>query len=150
MRATRLTARAAPRLLLALAVLCTSACLRPTDATTSSVAMTGRWDYSTVQSGTPRETMTGTLLIDHQVGASIQGTVDVTARNVETGAVRSVVGTISGSAAEAGSIDFDVFLELKPRRHVAQLAGDSLIGTWVRLSDQGIAASGTFSARRAR
>ncbi|MEO8335285.1 MAG: hypothetical protein ABI664_09940 [bacterium] len=47
-------------------------------------------------------------------------------------------------------IDFDVFLELQPRRHVAQLAGDSLIGTWVRLSDQGIAASGTVQARRAR
>ncbi len=138
------------RLLLAVAVSSLAACLQPTDTGVSSVSVAGRWQYSAVQTGASGATMNGTLVIGQQSGAGFQGSLEVTSTNAETGETRSVAGTVSGSAPAAGAIDFDVFLEPMPRRHVAQLVGDTISGTWVRLSVDGVSASGTFSAHRLR
>ena len=135
-------------LVLALALLTLAGCLQPTEAELPSVSLTGRWQYSAVQTGVSAGSMNGTLVIGRQSGASFHGSLDVTATTAETGEVRSVAGTVSGSAPAVGAIDFDVFLEQQPRRHVGLLVGDALSGTWVRLSDAGVSASGTFSARR--
>jgi len=138
------------RLFLAASVSSLAACLQPTDTGASSVSLDGRWQYSAVETGASGGTMNGTLVIGQHSGASFQGSLEVTSTSAETGEIRSLAGSLSGSAAAIDAIDFDVFLELTPRRHVAQLVGDTLSGTWVRLSDQGISASGTFSARRLR
>jgi hypothetical protein len=88
------------------------------------------------------------LVIAEQSGASFQGSLEVTSTIAATGEVRSIAGTVSGSAPADGTIDFDVFLEQQPRRHVGQLVGETISGTWLRLSGQGASASGTFTAHR--
>ena len=138
----------ARKLLLALTLLVTTACLQPTDTGISSVSLSGRWQYSAVQTGASGGTSTGTLVIGQQSGASFHGSLDVTSTSAETGEVRSVAGTVSGSAPANGAIDFDVFLEQQPRRHVGQLIGETITGTWLRLAQDGGSASGTFTARR--
>jgi hypothetical protein len=136
------------RLLLLLALLPLAGCLQPTDTGLSSVSLAGRWQYSAVQTGASGGTATGTLVIGEQSGVSFQGSLDVTSTSTETGDVRSIVGTVSGSAPSNGAIDFDVFLEQQPRRHVGQLVGETISGTWLRLAGDGSSASGTFTAHR--
>jgi hypothetical protein len=136
------------RLLLPLTLLSLAACLQPTDTEISSVSLTGRWQYSAVQTGVSGGTMNGTLVIGQQSGASFQGSLAVTSTSAETGEIRSLAGTVSGSAPALEAIDFDVFLEQLPRRHVAKLSGSTLSGTWVKPFDGGVSASGTFSANR--
>jgi len=138
----------ARRLFLALTLLPLSGCLQPTDTGVSSVSLAGRWQYSAVQTGASGGTANGTLVIGQQSGASFQGSLDVTSTNAQTGEVRSIAGTVSGSAPANGAIDFDVFLEQQPRRHVGQLVGQTISGTWLRLAQDGTSASGTFTAHR--
>jgi len=88
------------------------------------------------------------MVIEQRAGAGFQGHLEVVARSSENGEARSFAGTLSGSATAANAVDFDVFLEPVARRHVAQLTGDLLTGTWVRVADDGLPASGSFSARR--
>jgi hypothetical protein len=132
------------------ALISISGCLQPTDVAGSAVSLAGRWQYSAVQNDAAGATLRGTLVIAQQSGASFQGSLDVTSTSNATGEVRSIAGTVSGAALTGGAIDFDAFLETAPRRHVAKLVGDTLSGTWLRLSDQGVSASGTFTARRIR
>jgi hypothetical protein len=132
------------------ALLSLSACLKPTDTGVGAVSLAGRWQYSAIQNDATGGTLRGTLVIAQQSGASFQGSLDVTETSGATGEVRSIAGTVSGAAPTGGTIDFDAFLETAPRRHVARLVGDTLSGTWLRLSNQGVSASGTFIARRIR
>lgn len=136
------------RLLLALSIVSITGCLQPTDTGVSAISLAGRWQYAAVQTGVAGGTISGTLVIGQQSGASFQGSLAVTLTDAATGEVKSVAGTVSGSAPAGGAIDFDAFLELEPRRHVAQISGDIINGTWVRLSGSGVSTSGTFSARR--
>lgn len=138
------------RLLFGLALLSMIGCLQPTDTGVSSVSLAGRWQYSATQAGASMNTLNGTLLISQQSGASFQGSLSVSSTNTETGETRSIAGTLSGSAPTVGAIDFDVSLEQLPRRHVGQLVGETLSGTWLQLSEQGVAASGTFRAQRVK
>jgi hypothetical protein len=133
---------------LAFALLPLGACLQPTVTGAASVSLAGRWQYSAVQSGASGGTMNGTLVIGEQSGASFHGSLEITLTSAETGEIRSIAGTVSGSSPATGAVDFDVFLEQQPRRHVAQLTGNTLTGTWLRLSEGGVPASGTFSAHR--
>lgn len=135
-------------LFLTLTLMPLAACLQPTDTGSASVSVAGRWRYSAVQTGASGGTMSGTLVIGHQSGPGFQGSLEAISTSAETGEIRSVAGTVSGSATAVGAIDFDVFLEQVPRRHVAQLAGNTLSGTWLRLSESGVSASGTFAAHR--
>jgi hypothetical protein len=133
-----------------MALVSIAGCLQPTDTAGTSVPLTGRWQYSARQNDAAGATLIGTLVIAQQSGASFQGSLDVTSTNGATGEVRSIAGTVSGAAPTGGAIDFDAFLETTARRHVARLVGDTLSGTWLRLGDQGVSASGTFTARRIR
>lgn len=136
------------RVLLALTILSLSACLQPTDTGLSSVSLGGRWQYSAVQTGASGGTANGTLVIGQHSTASFQGSLEVTSTSAETGEVRNIAGTVSGSAPLNGAIDFDVYLEQQPRRHVGELIGETISGTWLRLAGDGTSASGTFTARR--
>jgi hypothetical protein len=137
-----------PRIFFGLALLSVIGCLQPTDTGVSSISLAGRWQYSATEAGASPRTLNGTLIIAQQSGASFEGSLSVSSTNAETGETQSLAGTVSGSAPKAGAIDFDVSLEQLPRRHVGQLVGETLTGTWLRLSEQGVAATGTFSARR--
>lgn len=136
------------RLLLILSTACLSACLQPTDTTTGSISLTGRWAYSAQQSGVAGTTLSGTMTIEPRASSGFQGSVEAVATSAETGESRNVSGPVSGTAPTADAIDFDVYLEQLPRRHVGQLVGDKLSGTWIRISADGTTASGTFTARR--
>lgn len=135
------------RLFLALAMCSIVGCLQPTDTGVSSISLAGRWQYSAQQSGGSNVTLNGTMEIE-QSRSGFQGSLEVISTSAETGESRSVAGTLSGSAPASDAIDFDVFFEEAPRRHVARLVGDVLNGTWIRVSADGVPASGTFSARR--
>jgi len=137
------------RLVVLSAVSLLTACLQPTDTQVDSVSLAGRWQYTAQQNGTTITMLAGTMIIEQHAGAAgFQGYLNVVSTSAETGEGRSVAGTLSGSAASANAVDFDVFLEPVARRHVAHLAGDMLTGTWVRVADDGLSASGSFSAKR--
>jgi hypothetical protein len=141
--------RFAGAFLLIMAGLSVAGCLQPTDTGLSSISLAGRWQYSAVETGPAASTLDGTLVISHESGAAFQGLLDVTLVSTN-GESRTLAGTVTGSAPSASVIDFDVALEAAPRRHVGRLSGDTIAGTWLRLSGDGASASGTFSARRLR
>jgi hypothetical protein len=53
------------------------------------------------------------------------------------------------SGAQSGAIvDFDATLEATPRRHVGEIKGDTITGTWVGDGSGGAMSSGTFRVER--
>ena len=132
---------------LALCMAAFSACLSSTDAQPSNLQLTGDWTYTGVQTGAARENLTGELRILGESGTSFQGRLDIVGVNESSGESRVMGGTVSGTA-EGGVIDFDANVEATPRRHVGQIEGSVITGTWVGSSASGITASGTFRAER--
>jgi hypothetical protein len=125
-----------------------SACLRSTEPQPSLLALNGSWNYTGVQSGPVRETLTGTLVISRESGTSFQGRVDLVGVNGLTGQSRLLGGLVSGSASGVDVIDFDAELEATPRRHVGTIVADTITGTWVGSSSDGTVSSGTFRIQR--
>ncbi|HEY1951165.1 MAG TPA: hypothetical protein VGG76_00035 [Gemmatimonadaceae bacterium] len=135
-----------------LALLCCAplaSCLKSTEPQPSSLQLAGSWDYSGVQTGPVRETLTGTLTISSESGSSFQGRLDVVGVNSETGQSRSLGGLVSG-AESSNVIDFDAGLETTPRRHVGQIVADTITGTWIGEAADGSMSSGTFRVERAK
>lgn len=126
-----------------------SACLRSTAPQSSLLQLAGSWNYTGVQTGPIRETLTGTLTISSESGVSFQGRLDLVGVNGQTGQNRVLGGPVSGSEGGAGVIDFDAnFLESTPRRHVGQIVADTITGTWIGSSSDGTMSSGTFRVER--
>jgi hypothetical protein len=139
------TGRAA--VLLSACVFFFAGCLQPTDAQPSDLQLTGDWDYTGVQSGAVRENLTGQLRVMGQSGNSFQGRLDIVGVNEASGESRVMGGPLSG-IAEGDVVDFDANVEATTRRHVGQLVGDIITGTWVASSAGGAMSSGTFRAER--
>jgi len=60
-----------------------------------------------------------------------------------------LAAVIGGHTIDESLVEFDLVVNpTNTRRHSGVVSGDSLIGTWVQLSDVGVAASGTFRAMR--
>ena len=125
-----------------------SACLRSTEPQASLLALNGSWNYTGVQSGPVRETLSGTLVISRESGTSFQGRVDLVGVNALSGQSRLLGGLVSGSASGVDVIDFDADLEATPRRHVGTIVADTITGTWVGSSSDGTMSSGTFRIER--
>ena len=136
------------RLSLIFAVGLVTGCLRSTDIEGSAANITGTWRYVALQTGPTRESLDGSLSLSRQSGASFEGRLDVQVVDVQTGQSRTANGIVTGSAPEGGTVDFDVSLDSKPRRHVGLLAGDTITGTWIASAAGGITGSGTFRAER--
>lgn len=124
-----------------------SACLRSTDPQPSLLGLNGSWSYTGVQTGPVRETLTGTLTISLESGTSFQGRLDLVGVNDQTGQTRVLGGLVSGSESGTDVIDFDADLETT-RRHVGQMVGDTITGTWIGSSPSGTMSSGTFRVER--
>ena len=138
------------RLLLALLVSASglTGCLQPTDTEAVSISLAGRWQYSAREGAVSGRTLTGSMLISEpSAGRGFVGSIEATSTGSD-GDIRSLAANLSGAATNSDNVDFDVYFESVPRRHVGRLEGDVLSGTWLRLSDAGIAESGTFTARR--
>jgi hypothetical protein len=134
-----------------IAALGVMACLGSTDPGTMGVAVLGTWSYTATQGSPSAAQLSGALAFSGQTGAQISGTLDV----VETGVgglQRRLAGPVSGRTVDSTTVDFDMLLGTVSRRHVGQVRGDSITGTWVETPvDGGVpSASGSFRASRAR
>ncbi len=126
-----------------------SSCLQSTEPLPSQLGLNGSWSYSAIQTGPVRENLTGTLTISRESAASFQGRLDVVGVNEQTGQSRVLGGLVSGSESGVDVIDFDANLEASPRRHVGNIAGDVITGTWIGTASDGTMSSGTFRIERA-
>jgi hypothetical protein len=125
-----------------------SACLKSTAPQDSLVRLNGSWIYTGVQTGPVQETLTGTLTISRESGASFQGRLDLVGLNPQSGQTRVLGGLVSGSESATNVVDFDADLESSPRRHVGQIVADTITGTWIGSSPDGTMSSGTFRVER--
>jgi hypothetical protein len=125
-----------------------SGCLKSTEPQPSLLQLNGTWNYTGIQTGPVRETLTGTLTISRESGASFQGRLDLVAVNSQTGESRVLGGLVSGSESASDVIDFDADVESSPRRHVGQIVADTVSGTWVGSASDGTMSSGTFRVER--
>ena len=125
-----------------------SACLKSTAPQESLVRLNGSWSYTGVQSGPVQETLSGTLTISRESGASFQGRLDLVGFNPQSGQTRVLGGLVSGSESATNVVDFDADLESSPRRHVGQIVADTITGTWIGSSPDGTMSSGTFRVER--
>ena len=140
------------RAILGLCALATTAllagCLKSTEPQPSTLQLDGSWNYTGIQTGPVRETLTGTLSISRESGTSFQGRLDLVAVNSQTGQSRVLGGLVSGSESGGDVIDFDADVETNPRRHVGQIVADTVSGTWVGSATDGTMTSGTFRVER--
>lgn len=125
-----------------------SACLKSTAPQDSLVQLSGSWNYTGIQTGPVRETLSGTLTISRESGASFQGRLDLVGVNAQSGQTRVLGGLVSGAESAVDIIDFDADLESSPRRHVGQIVADTITGTWIGSSPDGTMSSGTFRVER--
>ncbi|HZF73179.1 MAG TPA: hypothetical protein VEZ51_07095 [Gemmatimonadaceae bacterium] len=125
-----------------------SGCLKSTEPQPSTLQLNGSWNYTGVQTGPARETLSGTLTVSRESGSSFQGRLDLVAVNSQTGQSRVLGGLVSGSESGSDVIDFDADVESNPRRHVGQIVADTISGTWIGSASDGSMTSGTFRVER--
>ena len=115
------------------------------------VPVVGSWSYVATQGSPSAAQLNGSLAFSGQTGAQISGTLDMIEVGVG-GQQRRLAGPVSGRTVDSTTLDFDMLLGDVSRRHVGQVRGDSLTGTWVETPLEGglPSASGTFRASRVR
>ena len=122
-------------------------CLSSTDIKPPELGLAGDWSYTGVQTGPVREVLSGDLRINGESGMSFQGTLSLEGVNEATGERRMLSGSVSGTG-EGRVIDFDANVESTGRRHVGQIVGDTITGSWVGSTSGGTISSGTFRVER--
>lgn len=129
---------------LLLGVSCLSA---PTEAAPATVIVRGSWSYASLESGSAT-IANGTLTLSQDSTVRFTGTLDANEQDTH-GQLRRIAGVVSGRTIDESRIEFDMVIDPSTtRRHNGAVKGDSLTGSWVQISDAGIAASGTFRAHR--
>jgi len=146
--AKRSPVRVSLRVLVLASALVLSACLRSTEPQPSLLQLNGSWNYTGIQTGPVRESLSGTLTISAESGTSFQGRLDLVGVNSQTGESRVLGGLVSGSENSSSVVDFDANVESTPRRHVGQMVADTITGTWIGSSPDGTMSSGTFRVER--
>ena len=126
-------------------------CQRIVEPDVPGVPVVGSWRYSGRQTVPTDADLTGTLSVTGQTGAQISGALDFVETDTR-GLQRRVAGLLLGRTIDSTTLDFDVSLTTVTRRHVARVAGDSIVGTWIEQPAGGSAptASGTFRGARVR
>lgn len=132
------------RAILAVVLTC-AACTSPTDDSAATRDLRGVWAYNGVQAS-PALTVRGTLRIDQQTGADFSGTAEFSETDVQ-GTQTNRAGVVNGRVVGNGAVDFDIYIETAPRRHVASLLTDSMAGSWARTGATPVV-TGSFNARR--
>lgn len=123
-----------------------AACVTSTDTGSSTLIVTGTWDYSANQSS-PGAKIGAIMIISSQSNGVFQGSIS--GSDSTGGSVTSVVGTVAGQTVNDTTVDFDVFFNSDPnaRRHVASVVRDTMRGSWVEIGGAGTFA-GSFTAVR--
>jgi hypothetical protein len=106
----------------------------------AGVNVVGTWSLTATQISPPLE-ITGEVLIEHQDGSSVTGEV-ATLEEAADGTVSPHSGSLAGRVL-GDVVDFDVFIDLEPRRHVGLVRGDSITGSWAQ-STGGVPLTGAF------
>ena len=121
----------------------------PTESAPATVIVRGSWSYASVQA-VNATTTNGTLVLSQDSTTRFTGTLD--ADELDThGQLGHIAAVVSGRTIDESLVEFDLVIDpLTTRRHSGAVKGDSLSGSWVQISDAGIAASGTFRAHRIR
>lgn len=131
-------------------VLGVAACASATDLGSPGVPVVGAWSYVGQQVTPGAAALAGSISFTQQTGARISGSLDF----VETdsrGQQRRVAGPFAGRTADSTTLDFELVLGAMTRRHVGRVKADSLTGTWVESSSDGLpTSSGTFRGARTR
>jgi hypothetical protein len=140
--------RVSLRVLVVAGAVVLSGCLQSTEPLPSLLELNGSWNYTGIQTGPVRESLSGTLTISAESGTSFQGRLDLVGVNSQTGESRVLGGLVSGSESSSSVIDFDANVESTPRRHVGQMVADTITGTWIGSSPDGTMSSGTFRVER--
>jgi len=136
------------KLALAIGLVCLAACGSATDAGKPGVPVVGTWSYSAQQVSPSTATLTGSLSFSSQVGAQISGTMDFTETDAR-GLQRRLAGPFAGRTVDSTTLDFELTLGAVTRRHVGRVKADSLTGTWIESTSDGLpTASGSFRAAR--
>jgi len=126
------------------------ACGSATELGPPGVPVVGSWSYAGQQVSPGAESLTGALSFADQTGARIGGAMDFVESDAR-GQQRRLAGPFAGRTVDSTTVDFEVVLGAVSRRHVGRVKADSLTGTWVESSGDGLpTASGTFRAARAR
>lgn len=124
-----------------------AACAPVSETCRSEASVVGNWRYSAIEQAPVRATLTGTLSVTQQSCGNFSGTLNVVEVTAQGGS-RQLSGPINGQVVDAGSLQFDAFLEADARQHLASIAGDSLTGTWILVDPTGTSPSGTFGSHR--
>jgi hypothetical protein len=125
-----------------------AACGGTTDVGSPGVPVAGLWSYAGQQVAPGSAALGGTLSFTEQTGARIGGTLDFVETDAH-GQQRRVAGPFAGRTVDSTTLDFEVILGAVSRRHVGKVRADSLTGTWVESSTDGLpTASGTFRSAR--
>lgn len=133
----------------AFALLSVAGCSAATDATIAQLNLRGEWNYVSNESGHATSSV-GTLTLSQDSTVRFSGTLDANETD-DRGLIRRVLAVVSGRTIDATLVDFDMVVDPAiTRRHTGSARGDSLTGTWIEVSNTGIAASGTFRAHRVR
>jgi len=132
--------------ILSVAVSCLSA---PTESAPATVIVRGEWSYASIQSGNAT-TANGTLVLSQDTTTRFTGTLDASEQDTR-GQLGHIAAVVSGRTIDQSLVEFDLVIDpATTRRHNGVVKGDSLTGSWIQISDAGIAASGTFRAHRVR
>lgn len=122
-----------------------AACVTSTDTGSSTLIVTGTWDYSATQAS-PAATVAGTMIVSSQSNGIFQGSISGSEN--DGGTVTALSGTVAGQTVNDTVVDFDIFFnaDANGRRHVATVVRDTMKGSWV---ENGSASpAGSFRAVR--
>lgn len=124
-----------------------AACVTSTDTGSSTLIVTGTWDYAASQSTPTTATITGTLVVASQSNGIFQGSAS--GSEMEGSTTTPVSGPVAGQTVNDTTVDFDIFFNSDPngRRHVAAVVRDTMRGSWVETGGAGTFA-GSFTAVR--
>ncbi len=124
-----------------------AACVTSTDTGSSTLIVTGTWDYAATQSTPTAATISGTLIVSSQSNGVFQGSAS--GSEMEGSTTTPVSGPIAGQTVNDTTVDFDIFFNSDPngRRHVAAVVRDTMRGSWVETGGAGTFA-GSFTAVR--
>lgn len=130
------------------AALAVWACEQPVAACAPEVSLVGEWSYLAAPSTSHPFEVQGTLAITGESCQGFDGRVDLIEAGV-LGTVQGRVGAVHGRLVGSGSLRFDAIFETGVRQHIAELRGDSIIGSFVddHATPAGLA-SGDFTGVR--
>lgn len=122
-----------------------AACVTSTDPGSSSLVVTGTWDYTATQTA-PAATLSGTLIIASQSRGTYQGSASVVEN--DGGTTTPLSGPVTGQTVNDSTVDFDVFFDANARRHIATVARDTMRGGWVESGGASTLAGSFLAVRR--